>query len=276
MIRHDHVPVAGTVLHVARTGDGPPLLLVHGWPELWLTWEPVMARLADRFTLIAPDLRGFGASPLAPGELADPPGSARHAADLVALLDGLGLARVGFVGHDIGGFVGQALARAAPARLSRLFFFDCPYPGIGGRWIEPGHLRETWYQSFHQLPLAPRLIGASRDTLEIYLRHFLTHWAARRDAFAAEGVLESSLAWYRGVAAERAQAIGGAAPPPPIDLPTAVRWPGADPLFPRQWTDRLGLTFADLDLEILEGVGHFPHREDPERAAALIAAWFSR
>ncbi len=61
-MEHLNVQAAGTTFHVATTGAGPPLLLLHGWPEYWLTWEPVMQRLADRFTLLAPDLRGFGAS----------------------------------------------------------------------------------------------------------------------------------------------------------------------------------------------------------------------
>ncbi len=56
MIEHSTVAVRGANLHVARAGRGRPLLLLHGWPEFWLTWEPVMTRLANRFDLIAPDL----------------------------------------------------------------------------------------------------------------------------------------------------------------------------------------------------------------------------
>ena len=68
----------------------------------------------------------------------------------------------------------------------------------------------------------------------------------------------------------------GEAPPlPPIDVPTCVRWAEHDPLFPYAWTDRLGETFSNLDLAMFPGVGHFPHREDPDRAAAEIAAFFS-
>ena len=59
-IRHDTLPLNGLDLHVAQVGSGPPLLLLHGWPEFWLTWEPVMTRLSERFTCITPDLRGFG------------------------------------------------------------------------------------------------------------------------------------------------------------------------------------------------------------------------
>ena len=112
MIEHLHITARGARFHVARCGQGMPLLLLHGWPEFWLTWEPVMHRLADRFQLIAPDLRGFGES--------DKPardwGAADHAADMMALLDALGIGRAGVVGHDVGGAVIQPLARLAPER----------------------------------------------------------------------------------------------------------------------------------------------------------------
>src|SRR5215475_11436612 len=61
-VEHLTISANGATFHVARQGAGPALLLLHGWPEFWLTWEPVMARLAGRYTLIAPDLRGFGGS----------------------------------------------------------------------------------------------------------------------------------------------------------------------------------------------------------------------
>jgi pimeloyl-ACP methyl ester carboxylesterase len=175
----------GAVFHVARTGAGPPLLLLHGWPEFWLTFEPLMLRLADRYTLLALDLRGFGDSDKPDG----PFGPDRHAADMLALPDALEPARVGVVGHDVGG--GFAHYRAAHAGRIRML-------------------------------------------------------------------------------------KGEALPQPPIDLPTCVRWAEHDPLFPFCWTDRLGETFSRLDLARLPDVGHFPHREDPDRAAAEIGGFFAR
>ena len=109
---HLTVRANGAAFHAARTGKGPPLLLLHGWPEFWLTWEPVMTRLADRYTLLAPDLRGFGDSDKPEG----PFGPDQHAGDMLALLDTLDLGQIGVVGHDVGGAVMQPLARAAPAR----------------------------------------------------------------------------------------------------------------------------------------------------------------
>ncbi len=60
-MKHAMVQANGASFHTVETGHGAPLLFLHGWPEFWLTWEPVMARLANRYRLIAPDLRGFGA-----------------------------------------------------------------------------------------------------------------------------------------------------------------------------------------------------------------------
>src|ERR1700727_553097 len=146
-ITHRQIAANGIMLHVAEAGAGRPLLLLHGWPEFWLTWEPVMVRLADRYRLIAPDLRGFGDSDKPNG----PFGAVDHAADILALLEALGIGRVGVIGHDVGGAAMQPLARKAPERIVGLFFFDFVYPGIGPRMSAPDRLNEIWYQSFNQM-----------------------------------------------------------------------------------------------------------------------------
>ncbi len=283
-IAHERIAANGAELHVARAGAGAPLLLLHGWPEFWLTWEKVMRLLARRHTLIVPDLRGFGDS----SKQQAPWGAEEHAGDMLALLDALRMERVGVVGHDVGGAVMQALARRAPRRFSGLFFFDFVYPGIGARMSEPGRLNEIWYQSFHQMAMAPALVGASWESCAAYIGHFLRHWAHRKDAFddvieefidnfLKPGNLEGGFAYYRGAHEGRIAMMRGVAPAlPPIRVPTAVRWAEHDVLFPASWADRLGETFAELDFSLFPGVGHFPHREAPERAAAEIEAFFAR
>jgi pimeloyl-ACP methyl ester carboxylesterase len=283
-MEHLTIPVNGAALHVARTGRGRPLLLLHGWPEFWLTWEPVMTRLAGHHDLIAPDLRGFGGSDKPDG----PFGPADHAVDMIALLDALGIERAGIVGHDVGGAVMQPLARRASDRIAGLFFFDFVYPGIGARMAAPDRLNEIWYQSFHQMAMAPTLVGATRESCRSYIGHFLRHWAHRKDAFdevldiftdnfLAPGNLAGGFAHYRASHAGRIAMLKGEAPDlPPIATPTCVRWAEHDPLFPYAWTDRLGETFADLDLALFTGVGHFAHREAPDRAATEIVQFFRR
>ena len=170
---HRYIEANGGRFHVVTHGQGHPLLLLHGWPEFWLTWEPLMQRLGDRFALIAPDLRGFGDSskPEVPGW-----GAADHARDMLALLDAMNLAgKIGVVGHDVGGPVMQALGRAAPHRLAGLFFFNFVYPGIGPRMGAPERLNEIWYQSFNQMPFAPTLVGGSAPSPD--LAYSGCHWA---------------------------------------------------------------------------------------------------
>ncbi len=284
MIEHLELKANGATFHVARTGTGKPLLLLHGWPEFWLTWEPVMTRLAGRYTLIAPDLRGFGDSDKPPG----PYGPDQHAADMLALMDALGVRRFGVVGHDVGGAAMQPLARTAPERLAGLFFFDFVYPGIGARMGAPDRLNHIWYQSFHQMEMAPALVGATRESCRTYIGHFLKDWSHRKNAFddvleaftdnfLKQGNLAGGFAHYRAAHAGRVRMMQGEAPKlPPIEVPTCVRWAEHDPLFPYAWTDRMGETFSKLDLAMFAGVGHFPHREDPDRAASEIGAFFEK
>jgi pimeloyl-ACP methyl ester carboxylesterase len=283
-MEHLTIEASGAAFHVARTGTGRPLLLLHGWPEFWLTWEAVMTRLADRFLLIAPDLRGFGDSDKPHGTFGPP----EHAADMLALLDALGIGQVGVVGHDVGGAVMQPLARRAPDRLAGLFFFDFVHPGIGARMAVPDRLNEIWYQSFHQMAMAPALVGATRETCRTYIGHFLRHWSHRKDAFddlldaftdnfLKPGNLAGGFAHYQDSHAGRVAMLKCEAPVlPPIATPTCIRWAQYDPLFPYEWTDRLGETFAEFDLARFPDVGHFPHREDPDRAASEIADFFTR
>lgn len=284
MIEHSTVRANGATFHVARAGAGQPLLLLHGWPEFWLTWEPVMTRLAGRYSLIAPDLRGFGDSDKPDGAH----GPDQHTSDMLALMDALAIQRFGVVGHDVGGAVMQPLARAAPDRLAGLFFFDFVYPGIGPRMGTPDRLNHIWYQSFHQMEMAPALVGATRESCRIYIRHFLKNWSHRKDAFDdvleafadnffKPGNLAGGFAHYRAAHAGRVKMMQGEAPAlAPIEVPACVRWAEHDPLFPYAWTDRMGETFADLDLAMFDGVGHFPHREAPDRAASEIASFFQR
>src|SRR5215470_12584347 len=215
-MEHLTIEANGASFHVAQVGAGRPLLLLHGWPEFWLTWEPVMTRLADRFRLIAPDLRGFGDSDKPDGAFGPPD----HAADMLALLDALGIRQVGVVGHDVGGAVMQPLARTAPDRLSGLFFFDFVYPGIGPRMAGPDCLNEIWYQSFNQMAIAPQLVGATRVSCEAYIGYFLRHWSHRKNAFddvieafvsnfMKPGNLEGGFAHYRAAHAVRVAIMKG-------------------------------------------------------------------
>ena len=130
-----------------RDGDGPTLVLLHGWPEFWYTWRKNIPALAESFDVVVPDLRGFGDS----DKPANVPAASDYADDLIELLDALDINRAGFVGHDVGAFVMHDLAQQYRGQVDRQFFFKCPHPGIGPRWLDNGHYKELWYQAFNQM-----------------------------------------------------------------------------------------------------------------------------
>jgi pimeloyl-ACP methyl ester carboxylesterase len=129
-VTHEYLNAGGLRMHVALAGaqDAPPLLLVHGWPQNWWSWRHVIPPLAERFRVIAPDLRGFGWSE-APSDGYD---KQQLASDLLALLDALELERVTWIGHDWGAFSGFLAALSAPERIEQMLALCIPHP-----WVKP-------------------------------------------------------------------------------------------------------------------------------------------
>jgi pimeloyl-ACP methyl ester carboxylesterase len=119
-----YVDTGGLRQHVVTGGDGPPLLLVHGWPQNWYAWRLVMPALARDFSVVAPDQRGIGLSGKPPGGY-DPGTLAR---DLVALMDALGHQGFAVVGTDTGLPIGYALAADHPDRVERVALAEVPGP----------------------------------------------------------------------------------------------------------------------------------------------------
>jgi len=276
----------GIRVHYVRHGEGFPLVLLHGWPEFWRTWRKNISVLAETFDVVAPDLRGFGDTEK-PG-LPEPPSGLLDdlLEDLRGLADALGFEKLGVVTHDVGAYVAQGFARKYPERLSGLFFFNCPYAGIGKRWADWYEVNEIWYQTFNQQPWAASLIGENRKTCETYLRHFLDHWAHEPglfdedfdlwvDNFMKPGNLQGGFNWYISTNESRIALIRDGAPElPKIETPTRVLWGESDSVLRIEWADRLGDYFSNLDFSPAEGAGHFVHYEKPELANREISDFF--
>lgn len=287
MIQKQMIHANGTGLNVLTAGQGETLVLLHGWPEFAAAWRPLITQLAGDFRLIAPDFRGFGDSETPDPGPTDRVNASLLADDILALLDTMGeTGPIGFVSHDVGAYVAQLIAQEHPERVSRLFFFDCPYPGIGARWSAPGHLAQIWYQTFNQTPLAAEIVGASSETLRAYLGHFLRNWAGNPtvmmdrleewvEVFSRPGVLQGGFNWYIGNHKARL-AVMAAEPSAPkvINHPTRILWGEKESVLPAAWMDRLPEYFSDLTASLAEGCGHFVHCENPDLAAREIRAFF--
>ena len=275
-------PVEGFRLAYDRLGSGRPVVLLHGWPGARSDHARVARRLEGDADVLVPDLRGFGASdrPDAPHEAFRADG---QAASILGLIEELGLERPVVAGYDVGSRVAQALARTRPDAIAALVIAP-PLPGIGDRILSADAQREFWYQPFHRLELAERLIDGKPDAVRAYLEHFWSHWSAPGwvppaellDAltatYAEPGAFTASLHWYRAGAGAVAVSVAERTPAPGdrIAVPTTVLWPEHDPLFPPAWADRVDEFFSAAEVRHLGGVGHFSPVEAPDAFAAAI------
>ena len=152
-VTHREVDVGAVRLHVAEAGDGPPLVLLHGWPQHWWEWRSLIPQLARSYRVLAPDLRGWGWSEAPPGDYA----KRTLAADVLALLDVEGLDRVRLMGHDWGGYLGFLLALEHPERIERLVALDIAPPWPRPTLPRPRHLALPVFGSYQALVATPVL-----------------------------------------------------------------------------------------------------------------------
>lgn len=178
-VRHRFVSAGGLRMHVAEAGpaDGPPLLLIHGWPGSWWTWRGVIPRLADDFRIVAPDLRGHGWSD------APPTGYRKEelAADVVRLLDELEIDRADAIGHDWGGFVGFLLALLHPERVRRYLALNIIHP-----WVTVPPVRrwpETLARLSYQLPIVAPFVNRRALRSRRFLDEIMLRGAVHTDAW---------------------------------------------------------------------------------------------
>lgn len=274
--------VEGGVVHYVAAGEGPPLLLLHGYPQNRAMWHRVAPALAGRFTVVCPDLRGYGAS-FRPADGENHAGMAKRAsaADQVALMRALGHARFDVVGHDRGARVGHRMALDHPEAVRRLAVLD----------IVPTHyiLEHTdrrlaqayfhWFFLAQRADLPERMIGADPDH---WLDTMMGAWgrsglgvydpramAAYRAAFRDPAVIHASCEDYRAAltvdfehdTADRARRVA---------CPLLALWGGVGAMgrlydVAAVWRGYAG-DVSGLALEC----GHFLAEEAPEATAAAL------
>ncbi len=150
--------VNGVRLHYLVAGKGDPVVLLHGFAETSHMWLPLIAQLADKHTVIAPDLRGFGESAAPP----DGYTKAAMAQDIRALVKSLNYERIRLVGHDIGLMVAYAYAAQYPGEVDRLVLMEAFLPGIGN-WNSVFLLRDLWH--FHFYGKTPLVLVTGRERI---------------------------------------------------------------------------------------------------------------
>jgi pimeloyl-ACP methyl ester carboxylesterase len=271
-VTHSYVDVDGLKVHVAEAGSGPPIVLLHGWPQHWWCWRDVIPALAEQRRVICPDLRGMGWTD------APATGYEKHqlARDLVGLLDKLGLERVPLVGHDWGGWTTLLAGVAAPERFTELLVLGMPH-----LWLPPKlnldsisrALLVVSYQTPMVIPrVGPAVIRAGYPRLLMrFGRTSGKYTSAEIDAFASvqrqpANARAASTLYRTFQLRELPKLLRGTYEPGRIDMPVRMIVGEKDALANAPLEEHGG-HLPQLTVERLPGVGHFV----PEESAPLVA-----
>lgn len=277
-IEHRFVDVDGLRVHVAEAGDGPAVLLLHGWPQHWYMWRGVIERLAPQFRLIAPDLRGFGWTE-APGAGYDAETFAR---DQVALLDALEIESASVIGHDWGGWAAFLLGLDHSERIERMVVCNAPHP-----WpkLEPRLALEvwrTWYAVALATPvLGPRLLQQT-DFAAAFLRRGNTgapfsesEIATYADSFRDPARAHAVSSLYRYYHRAFAEGLRGRWRSRRLAVPTLLLFGPRDLYVTPRILPGYEQYADDMELELIPDSGHFLVDEKPDLVARRALAFLS-
>ena len=273
----DHFADTGAIkVHYLREGSGETLIvLLHGWPESSREWRKVMPILAERFTVVAPDLRGIGQTD-APADGYD---KATMARDLHGLIGALKPKRVVVVGHDIGGMVAYAYARLYPEEARGVAILDVPLPGVAP-WEQIKTDPRAWHFGFNvQAPLAEQLV-TGRET--VFVKYFIRKLGAAPSAVSDKEIadyakaygtpprLHAGFGFYRAFPADEAFTKLHAGPlSTPLLLAGAER--SAGPLLPPIVAGLKALGATNVRTAVIADSGHFVADEQPAATAKVVA-----
>jgi pimeloyl-ACP methyl ester carboxylesterase len=284
--RHRHVAANGARFHVAESGSGPLVLLLHGFPEFWWAWHEQLPELADGgYRAVAMDLRGYGSSDKTPRGY-DPVTLAR---DVVGVIRSLGASRAVLVGQGWGGYVAWAVAGLQPHRVDGLVPVAATHP-----LRLPALLRSTRLAGHllgMQVPWLPERRIRAHDGQ--YVETLLRSWSGASSDFptpeqarryrAAMSLWPSphcALEYHRWVVRSRLRTDGrrfAAAMRTPVRAPV-LQVRGADDTVVPAAASRVSrsMVAGPYELAVLDGVGHFPHEECPQEFTKTLLAWLAR
>jgi pimeloyl-ACP methyl ester carboxylesterase len=271
---------AGEVrLHAVTGGAGPPLLLVHGWPQTWYAWRMLMPALARDFSVVAVDQRGIGLSGKPDGGY----DTATLASDLVALMEALGHRRFALYGTDVGMPIAYALAADHPDRAERLAVSEAPLPGISPSpplFLPPGLNERLWHLAFNQLPTVNEQLVTGREDIFFGAEFDASAGTNKLPAGAVRYYIDTlkdpdhlrgSFGFYRAIPATSAQnqqrkarrlalpvlAIGGA------------ESSGEGP------ATTMKLVADDVQAVVIPGCGHWVAEQAPQELLAALTAFLA-
>jgi epoxide hydrolase 4 len=278
--RHTYIEGDEVDLHVAVAGDGPPVILLHGFPEDWRSWRHQLPALVEAgYSVWAPDMRGYNLSERPVQREAY---RLQHlVADVAAVVRATGHERAHIVGHDWGGIVAWTFAGACPGLVDKLIVLNAPHLGVYLKKVwRPPQMFRSWYVLLFLLPYLPESVLAANDFRAV--REMFRRTAGRRSfadereaeeaieqyvaALSVPGALTAALNYYRANTRPNGLAVGRAAR---VAADTLVIWGDRDPALDVGLLDGLDVFVPRLRVQHLD-TGHWVHSEAPEQVNRLI------
>jgi pimeloyl-ACP methyl ester carboxylesterase len=268
--------LAGVRMHYLVAGKGSPVMLLHGYAQTSHMWLPLIAKLANTHTVIAPDLRGFGQSST-PKEGYT---KAVMAQDIHGLAAKLGYPRIALVGHDIGLMVAYAYAAQYPSEVDRIVLMDAFLPGVGD-WKSVWLLRDLWH--FHFYGETPLKLVAGRE--RIYLEHFWNDFAADRrhsisesdrrfyaKAYARPGHMRAGFEAFRAFEKDAEDFAGFAKRPLPMPMLVLTGEKGSGQFL----IDQGKLVATNVEGVVIRGSGHWLIDEALDQVIPKLVEFLNR
>ncbi len=277
-MRHGYAELDSVRLHYVEAGEGPLVVLLHGFPEFWYGWRGQIEPLAAAgLRVVAPDLRGYNRSSKPRGVAAydlDP-----LAQDIRDLIAERGAPKACVAGHDWGGAVAWATAMFHPEVVERLAILNAPHPR---RFIEevrrPRQAAKSWYMGFFQLPWLPERVAPRmfRSALAHDPRPgaFTPQDLARyAEAWSQPGALTGSINYYRALS--RQTPAAAARRIRPVDAPTRVIWGVRDRYLGQNLAEPLRSDVPNLERVIRLDTSHWVQHDAPGQVADLLTDFFA-
>ncbi len=266
-------------MHYVERGQGPLVVLLHGFPETWWSWRHVLPALADAgFRVVAVDLRGYGDT-----DKHGPYDLDTVTTDVCRLIESLGEQAAHVVGHDWGGALAWHLAAHRPAHCASLAVLNCPHPAAMAK-VAPsnlGQLKRSWYILLFALPGIPELL-LTRNGGAAVIRTLRgnavdrTHFSAEelrpfREAIVKPGAVSAMLGWYRAAIAGFVARRGKPPEYPLIRARSMLIWGLEDRALDFDLLVPPSRAYVEaLRVEPVPGCGHFVQSEQPARVTALL------
>jgi pimeloyl-ACP methyl ester carboxylesterase len=270
------VETNGVTIHTRVGGQGPAVVLLHGFGTTGDMWIPLAAALVADHTVIVPDLRGLGLSSK-PSAGYD---KKTQSLDITAVMDALGIPRAAFVTHDIGNMVGYAFAAGFPDRMTRFVPIDAPLPGVGA-WEQIVQDPRMWQFGFGGPDMERLVAGRERIYLDRFWNEFALHPErfdeAKRQHYAALYALPGAIrAGFAHFAAFAQDALDSKAYLAKGKLTMPVLAIGGEAAFGPMMATVMRFTATDVQEAIVPDSGHWIMEENPSATTQLVTDFLSR